>query len=593
MMLAVLTLGLFGQPTDTMVKVDTVYLFSLPEHISNQGSTVINLKSGQSLGGSLANTAFFTKNYGPSGISTLGLRGTQATQTQVIWHGIPINSPMLGQTDLQTLNSNPMDQISLNQSANASALGSGAIGGSINISRNVEFNQGYKQSTWLGTGNLGAYQAGSQQAYSWKKTRIGAGASWSTIANDHPIKLNGETQNLNNASVTQASFNFNLAHKFVSNAMLRTIVEFSHVLREIPKFSNNLDHNILDFKSQRIMAEGLFGKKKLKHGFTAGYVQELYSFQIPLLQTDQSQSALYHLKYWAKREIAKNLQTEIIAEYGYNKGTSAGYMVNTYQHQSLPAGVVSVTFSPNKWVLNVQNRYDIATNKDIARLSAETTVFGNRIYLNAGNTFRRPTLNELYWNSNSARNIKSETGIFAELGFGLKKKLYSLNLSGFARKMSNEIIWIPNQNNTIPINLSQSHTEGMSIQAKVKQKIGDVNFEINTQQEIVNTLSRNTFSDQWNQTIFIPAYTQYTDIRASYKKLIISSGLKYTSFTYTNQENTEVVDGFYLINIQAEFNYKKWQIQGSMNNVNNQIYYIIPSQQMPTRQMNIKLIYTI
>jgi iron complex outermembrane receptor protein len=593
MMLAMLTLGLFGHPTDTMVKVDTVYLFSLPEHISNQGSTVVNLQAGQSLGNSLANTAFFTKNYGPSGISTLGLRGTQATQTQVIWHGIPINSPMLGQTDLQTISSHPRDQISLNQSANASTLGSGAIGGSINISRNVEFNQGYKQSTWLGAGNLGAYQAGSQHNYSWKNTMIGAGASWSTIENNYPIKINGESQKLNNASVNQSGFNFNIAHRFNSNAMLRSIAEFSHTLRELPKFANNITYDLLDFKSRRLMAEGLFSHKKLSHGFTAGYVQELYSFQMPLRQADHSQSSLFHIKYWAKRQIATNLQAEIIAEYGYNKGQSAGYIGQSYQNQKLPAAVASFTFSPKKWVLNAQNRYDMAANKNIARLSAETSIIGHRLYVNAGNTFRRPTLNELYWQSVSARDIKSETGLFAELGFGLKKKFYSINISGFARKMANEIIWIPNQNSTIPVNLSQSHTEGISIQGNAKQKIGNLLFELNTQQEIVNTLSRNNVSNEWNQTIFIPAYNQYSGLSATYKKLLISTGIKYTSFTYTNQENTEVLDGFYLINIQAQYTYKKWQIEGDINNVTNQIYYIIPSQQMPTRQMNIKLKYTL
>jgi len=48
-------------------------------------------------------TPVFVKSYGKGSLSTVSFRGTGASHTKVLWEGLNINSPMLGQTDFSLL----------------------------------------------------------------------------------------------------------------------------------------------------------------------------------------------------------------------------------------------------------------------------------------------------------------------------------------------------------------------------------------------------------------------------------------------------------------------------------------------------------
>ncbi|RYF65843.1 MAG: TonB-dependent receptor, partial [Cytophagaceae bacterium] len=71
------------------------------------------------------------KSYGPGQLTTVGLRGTSANHTAVLWNGVNINPPTLGQTDFSTIPVNGFDQLSIQYGSAASCVGSDAVGGSI------------------------------------------------------------------------------------------------------------------------------------------------------------------------------------------------------------------------------------------------------------------------------------------------------------------------------------------------------------------------------------------------------------------------------------------------------------------------------
>ena len=75
--------------------------------------------------------AVFVKSYGPSGSSTPAFRGTGASHTQLFWNGLPINSPMLGLTDLSLGNVGMFEDVSLVFGAASATYGDGGLGGAI------------------------------------------------------------------------------------------------------------------------------------------------------------------------------------------------------------------------------------------------------------------------------------------------------------------------------------------------------------------------------------------------------------------------------------------------------------------------------
>ncbi|MCD6333024.1 MAG: TonB-dependent receptor, partial [Bacteroidales bacterium] len=76
---------------------------------------------------------YFT-SYGSTGsLSTLRLRGSGGSHTQVNWNGFPVNSITAGSEDLSLIPVTSLDQISVVEGAPGSRFGSGTFGGAINL----------------------------------------------------------------------------------------------------------------------------------------------------------------------------------------------------------------------------------------------------------------------------------------------------------------------------------------------------------------------------------------------------------------------------------------------------------------------------
>ncbi len=95
-------------------------------------STTLQQFRFQNLGDLLAfNTPLAFKNYGPGQLNTVAFRGTSSMHTAVLWNGLNINQPNLGQTDFSTLPVAGFDRLSVQYGSSASVVGTDAVGGSI------------------------------------------------------------------------------------------------------------------------------------------------------------------------------------------------------------------------------------------------------------------------------------------------------------------------------------------------------------------------------------------------------------------------------------------------------------------------------
>jgi vitamin B12 transporter len=107
-----------------------------------------------------ANPSVFVKQYAPGGLATLALRGTGAGHTQVFWHGVPVNSPLLGQGDLSLGSAGTLGGPRLVYGGASLSLGSGGLGGAMSFADPIQTGvaaaaeYGSFQS-WRGTARLG------------------------------------------------------------------------------------------------------------------------------------------------------------------------------------------------------------------------------------------------------------------------------------------------------------------------------------------------------------------------------------------------------------------------------------------------------
>ena len=115
------------------------------------------LSYGQSMGSLLAGTPrFYIKSYQPGGLATMSYRGATASQTIVMWNGLPLNNSMNGVVNLANL---PIFLEMMSPSillGNATSWGSGSIGGTVLIDH--AFQKGSPLEIEMSAGSNGFYR---------------------------------------------------------------------------------------------------------------------------------------------------------------------------------------------------------------------------------------------------------------------------------------------------------------------------------------------------------------------------------------------------------------------------------------------------
>ena len=78
-------------------------------------------------------SSIFLRDNGNGMSSTISIRGTQASHTQVTWNGVSINSQTMGQVDFNLIPMFFIDDAEIHIGGNSALHGNGAIGGAIAI----------------------------------------------------------------------------------------------------------------------------------------------------------------------------------------------------------------------------------------------------------------------------------------------------------------------------------------------------------------------------------------------------------------------------------------------------------------------------
>ncbi|MDZ7615123.1 MAG: TonB-dependent receptor plug domain-containing protein [Flavobacteriaceae bacterium] len=131
-------------------------------------------------------TNLYFKEYGLGMVSTISLRGSTAAQTAVFWNGIPVNSLLNGQTDFNSIGINGFSALEIKKGGGSVVLGSGAVGGAINLTNQIQFGRGIQLRV---TGNAGSYETyvGAVQGV-WSADNFYAkiSATYGQSDNDYP-----------------------------------------------------------------------------------------------------------------------------------------------------------------------------------------------------------------------------------------------------------------------------------------------------------------------------------------------------------------------------------------------------------------------
>ena len=182
---------LFGQEKT----IDTVYIFD------NQMSKVklfhkVNTLTPKDIEKNSTNlsealrfqTSIYIKENGRGAVSSPSFRGTSAGHTAFVWNGININSNFLGQGDLNNIPLFGYDELEIKAGGGSVQYGSSAIGGSIHLNNNLDFNKGFKASVFSEAASFGTFNNFVKGSFSNEKFSFKISGNYFISENDYEVK---------------------------------------------------------------------------------------------------------------------------------------------------------------------------------------------------------------------------------------------------------------------------------------------------------------------------------------------------------------------------------------------------------------------
>jgi iron complex outermembrane receptor protein len=559
-------------------------------------------------------STIYIKNYGKGQLSSVSVRGTGASQTQLYWNGFKMNSPTLGQTDLSLLPTFFIDDAQLNYGHSSLVDGSGGLGGSIQLNNKLKFTKGIGFSIGQEVASFGNYTTTAQLKFGnakWQHQFKGM-----FLKGDNDFKFQDLSQierpivKQKNNEVNQYGVQYEGGYKISSNDLIRATVYYFNSDRNLPAIigggeskQNQTDENLksfLEWKSYRNNYTGnlklSFFKEKMNYTDSVSRI-----FSETNVNTFQGQ---YKLAF----EPIKNVKIEPIIQAAYNEVNADGDVgvVNRLESSIL----LKFEHSINKFSYDVMLRQgviDETINPFVFGIGGNYTLLKDdllNVKMTGSKNYRYPTLNDLYWNPGGNLNLKAETGWSGEFGFESKIKKHSFSLLGFYGVIDNWIQWQPaNGNLWTPVNLKLVENKGVELDYTFINKLDSalVNWEINLGYAYTSSINKKSLNESDNTIGKMLIYVPKHKISATGSLIIKSFKISYTQF-FTSKVYIDASNSVYLpyylparlsISKPISFNKNTLSLNLAIDNLYNEPYQVVANRPIPGVNYTFSLRYVL
>jgi iron complex outermembrane receptor protein len=564
-----------------------------------------------------AYTPIAFKNYGPGQLSTASFRGTSANHTAVLWNGLNINAPTLGQTDFSTIPVAGFDQLSVQYGSAASVVGSDAVGGSILLGSDASttpfhvsvgrqegsFNNRQTQANlryalplnaqWTFSGKTALYDGRMNNDYPKPTRNTYALLPTETFQkgivqdlflhsrNDREISahvwLTDNKLTLTPDDVQGREMTRTTAYRTMVRYQVRTLTLRTAWVRDIIDYAkgdlSRPDHSVTDKFASRIEKD-----------FTLNIGAEVN----PVLIKTGGEWTHYRSRVpgYAQSTVSEN-RTDFFLLTRWQPASRITTSINL--RQGLVTGF-NPPFTPSVGI-----EYDLI----------EKTLYTLVLKGSYGRSYRVPTLNERYWKDLGNPDIRPETGWNKELGLEQTwKAAFGGTLHASATFYHNRIkdwtYWNPSKNYRVE-NLQQVLARGIELQLSYQHRSGpwrtglDAGYAFNrsNQEKAYDNYSQDIVG---KQLVYVPEHTANANASVQFKSTKLTGQVQAASKRYTTFDNSQFLDGYGLVNLLAEttFAFYKFKLvlQGQVRNVTDTFYLNVRNNAMPGRSFAVSLTFS-
>lgn len=614
-----------AQQDTTQYQLRTVEVFGKPAEVFATGSRVSSLDSSflqTFTSGSLADvlqarTPIFLKTYGASGISTPTFRGTSASHTAVLWNGLNVGSPALGQSDFATLPLNSLGGVSVQHGAAGATYGSGAIGGAVLLnSPTYDRAKGFGAELQQEIGSFGRYFTSIGTHYSGAKVSVGLSGHRLAAENNFPYpdygRFGAPTRRQEQARVEQHSFTQDLAWQLSNSTRLALHGWYTYAEREVAPALGAANNNARQLdENLRLMADfghnSNWGETSVKAALFSDYLRytDNSNYSVTDINTYQLQveQTYTYARRWSLRG-GVNLQHFAADVQGY------GGRVN----EDRSAAFLLFRFDPSRRLelsLNLRQAFVKGYNPTPApTLGANWLALQqdrHRLYLkgNISGSYRVPTLNERFWQPGGNPDIKPEQGWSFESGLRHVFTSGTLQIESeatlYRMLVDNWVQWMPTElGYWSPRNLQKVRSQGMELSSRASQKFGA--WAVVASAGYTYTASEQVkayegASALYRQLAHVPLHKAQLSSEVMFRSWSFLGTITHNGLRYTSNNNTGSLPAYTLLSLalNKKFTVGQYKLIGTLrsDNATNTGYYVMENMPMPPRSFAASLRFII
>ncbi|MFO8128535.1 MAG: TonB-dependent receptor plug domain-containing protein [Bacteroidales bacterium] len=569
------------------------------------------------------NTVVSVRSYGRGGSASISLRGTMASHTRVLWNGVNINSPSLGQSDFSTIPVFFQDEIGIYFGTRSLSRVSGGFGGAIAIQNQPSWNDTLTISIRSIAGSFETFhemldiQAGNEKFHA--RTRL----LYSRSANNFPFtnydRPGNPEEKQENAAYSAIGGQQEFYFKPARNQTLTGILMVQRFDRNLPPLTvqsydgkTEKQEDLLFRSLIRWEANALTSRTiRVQSGFLWSSNQYLNE-KAGIDDRNVYRSVPLNLEF--KEQLHKNLTLVLGSQNSIQQLESENYAGPVGHHIFSLSSALHyqiATWAGLRVVLReawVQDGFSPL----LPGLSFHVKPMKNHGFYIRGNiagNYRNPSVNDLYWSydgfAKGNPDLDPENGYASDVSLAYEFMGPDLTmqwkLTGYYNRINDLIQWQPTGktgDTWMPENINRVNATGIEASGDIFFNMGAVR----TTSFFRGAYTRSTFDDaaenlQDKQLIYTPLLKGNALLKGEYRGYALSWSILYYGKRYTVADNSRYLPGYGISDLSLS-KYIQWRtmelvFEFRVNNLFDKEYRVISRHPMPGRNYLFTLSFTL
>jgi len=597
--LACLWVSLGFAQSDSIQTLDEVFIVDRQLHRFSTGQLVQTISSStlQESSGTLSDilqqhSPLFFKQNGYGMVSSPAFRGTTAQQTSVVWNGFTINSQFNGQTDFNTLLVDGFDEVSVRAGGGSVMYGTGAVGGSIHLTNQLQFDSEAKLTLSARAGSFSTYQNVVKASVSNQHWSLSMALS--RLSSDNDYDWPGTSRQNLNGNFEHYNVNLSLSRQLNSSNRITYHGMYYNGDRNFSLlFPTDAPSNYLN-KDQRHLLEWESELSGVTSVLKLAYFNEYFDYTAdtrtprPRGATAETMLARYSLSY-----AYKAFDFTLMSEYNYSSARGDNVLSES---RTIASFALLAKYHWNKLTSEVSFRQEYADVYDSPFLFSGGLNYqvSERVVTkaNISKNFRIPTFNDMYWEGSGRTDLLPETSnqVEASLVFSDLESKHQLSLTGYYNDISNLIRWIPNSTNVWqPENVDEVETYGLEANFKNWFELGRHIFNLNS--IYAYTISEN--KQTGFQLTYVPKHKFNNSLTYKIGRFSVEVQNLYNAEVFKRSNNSagDVLEEYWLWNAGISYKFRQLQnlkLSFQVRNIGNIAYQTVENRPLPGRHFFIQ-----